>query len=66
MKELHVFPQPHWSTIPARSICAMKKLADQVLERIRKRATFVEDKLDARKLFCSPHFLLKFSAQKFA
>jgi hypothetical protein len=58
MEELHVFPQPASSTIPATSICANEWLADQVLEPIRKDINSVESELDARKSY----FFLIFSA----
>jgi hypothetical protein len=34
----------------------MTKLADQVLEPIRKRMTLVKEKWDTPKSFCSLHF----------
>jgi hypothetical protein len=65
-KELHVFPQPESSMLPATSIGVMKKLADQVLERVRKRMTSAELELEMRKSFRCFHFLLKFIEQKSA
>jgi hypothetical protein len=53
-------------TIPTRLMCVRRKLADQVLEPIRKRIILVEDKLNTHKSFCSPQILLKFSEQKSA
>jgi hypothetical protein len=63
-KELHVFPQMESATLPTTSIGAMAKLADQVLERIRKRMTFVEHEFEMRKSYRCPQFLRKFSEQK--
>jgi hypothetical protein len=65
-KELHVFPQPESSTIPAMSICAMGWLADRVLERLRGPLVFLQCESESANRFRYPHVLLKFSAQKFA
>ena len=65
-KELHVFPQMEFATLPVTSIGAMAKLADQVLERICKRMTFVEHELEMGEWFRYSQVLVKFSAQKSA
>jgi hypothetical protein len=65
-KELHAFPRLEFLALPATSICPMIKLADQVLEPIRKRMTCVEYELETRKRFLSSQFFFKFSEQKSA
>jgi hypothetical protein len=52
--------------IPATSICGSEWLANQVLERIRKRMISVEDALEMGESFRYLRVLLKFSAQKSA
>jgi hypothetical protein len=65
-KELHVFPQPESSTIPAMSICAVGWLADPVLERLRGPIVFLQCELKMRKSIRSPHFFFRFCEQKSA
>ena len=52
--------------IPAALICGSEWLAHQVLERLRKRMSSAEHELEMGKSFRYLHFLLKFSAQKYA
>jgi hypothetical protein len=65
-KELHVFPQPESSTIPAMSIYASGWHADRVLERLRGRVVFLQSESESANWFRSPQFFFKFSEQKSA
>jgi hypothetical protein len=60
------FLDRHPQMIPATSIRGSEWLANQVLERIRKRMISVEDALEMGESFGYLRVLLKFSGQKSA